>query len=139
MQTAIGVLVVARDALLRDTLRDLLQEAGYRSVGLGDLALAWEALQVSPAPLVVLVEHGDPRFACEALVAAAGVLPPHACVFVSTRPEQAPQLRNPHTRRRVPVVAIPQDIAWLTSQVDEACACLPQGPTGPGADLPVVA
>ena len=97
MQTAIGVLVVARGALLRDTLRDLLQEAGYRSVGLGDLALAWEALQVSPAPLVVLVEHGDPRFPCEALVAAAGALPRHAYVFVSTRPEQAPQLRNPHT------------------------------------------
>lgn len=139
MQTAMGVLVVARDALLCETLRDLLQEAGYTSVGVCALDLAWEALQTSPAPLVVLVEHGDPRFPCEALVAAASALPPHAYVFVSTRPEQAPQLRNPHTQRLVPVVAIPQDIALLTSQVDEACAYLRRGPTGPGVDLPVVA
>jgi DNA-binding NtrC family response regulator len=120
------VLVVERDIELRDSLRDLLREAGYASVGVSDLELAQDVLQHSPCPLVVLVEHGDPRFHTEALVAAATASPgqanpaSHAYVLLSTHPDVAPHLRNPYTRHAVPVVALPGDLDRLAGAVEHA-------------------
>lgn len=121
-----GVLVIEQDVELRDSLRELLHEAGYVSVGVSDLDFAWEVLEFSPSPLVVLVEHGDPRFHADALVKAAIATTGHAgeahhaYVLLSTHPEYAPHLRNPYTQRMVPVVELPASLDQLTSAVEEA-------------------
>jgi DNA-binding NtrC family response regulator len=121
-----GVLVIEQDVELRENLRELLHTAGYASVGVSDLDLAWDVLQLSPQPLVVLVEHGDPRFPAEALVEAASAVSGqagyvgHAYVLLSTHPEDAPHLRNPSTQHAVPVVEIPSDIDRLTGAVEAA-------------------
>lgn len=137
-----GVLVVERDVELRDSLRELLREAGYASVGVSDLGLAQDVLRHSPCPLVVLVEHGDPRFHAEALVAAATAssgqddqasqVGQHAYVLLSTHPVDAPRLRNPYTRHAVPVVALPRDLEILTSAVELAARRLRKRSRAPG-------
>lgn len=125
-----GVLVIERDVSLRDNLQELLHEAGYASVGVSDLDFAWEILQFSPVPLVVLVEHGDPRFHAEALVEAAiaswdhADQKGHAYVLLSTQPANAPHLRNPITRHGVPVLELPGDLDRLTRAVEDAAARL---------------
>lgn len=121
-----GVLVVEQDVALRDDLRELLHEAGYNSVGVSDLDFAREVLECSPFPMVVLVEHGDPRFHADALVEAAIATAErpgearHAYVLLSTHPADAPHLRNPYTQRMVPVVELPSSLDRLTREVGDA-------------------
>lgn len=118
------VLVVERDATLRETLEEALEEAGYATAAVGDLDLARAALQVSPYPLVVLVGHGNPDADDHSLVDEASALPPHAYLLLSTRPDHAPQAHNPYTQRAVPIMAEPCDLTTLASLVDEAHTCL---------------
>lgn len=124
-----GVLIIEQDAELRESLRELLHAVGYASVGVSDLDLAWDVLRLSPQPLVVLVEHGDPRFPAEALVEAASALAGqdvqdgqarHVYVLLSTHPEDAPHLRNPTTQQMAPVVALPDGLDQLPGVVEDA-------------------
>lgn len=116
----VRVLVVERDVTLRDTLEEALHETGYATAGVGDIDLARSALQISPYPLVVLVGHGDPSVHDHSLVEEASALPPHAYLLLSTRPDQAPLVLNPHTQRVVPIVAEPCDLEALFTLVDAA-------------------
>lgn len=113
-------LVIERDADLRQTLELVLEDAGYAVAGVEDVSLAEAGLRVSPHPLVVLVSHGDPARRGRSLAEAAGSLPPHAYVLLSTRPQTAPHLLNPHTEHVVPVVAEPFDVDVLLAAVDDA-------------------
>ncbi len=114
------VLVVEPDALLRETVEGMLSEVGYVTAGVGEADLAQAALQVSPYPLVVLVGHGDPLVAGLSLLERAGSLPPHAYLLLSTHSQAAPSVSNPHTKRTVPVVAMPGDVDTLLALVAEA-------------------
>ena len=122
------VLVVTQDAELRDSLQDWMHVAGYTCVGVSDLELAWELLRLSEHPMVVMVEQGDDRFSGEALVMAAGILPTHGYVLLSTETGHAPRLYNPHTRHRVPVLAIPEDLNQLPDVIDDTAHRLSQVP-----------
>lgn len=122
------VLVVAQDTELRDSLQDWLHVAGYICVGVSDLELAWEMLRLSANPMVVMVEQGDDRFSGETLVMGAGVLPVHGYVLLSTQSARAPRLFNPHTRHRVPVLAIPEDLSQLPDAIDETAQRLSRIP-----------
>ena len=122
------VLVVAQDVELRDSLQDWLHVAGYTCVGVSNLELAWELLRLSAHPMVVMVEQGDNQFSGETLVMGAGVLPVHGYVLLSTLPGRAPRLFNPHTRHRVPVLAIPEDLNQLPDVIDDTARRLSQLP-----------
>ncbi len=117
-------LVVEQDATLRETLELMLEDAGYVTVGVGEVGLARWALLVSPYPLVVLVGHGGPQVAGLSLVEQVGSLPPHAYLLLSTYPRAAPSAHNPHTKRTVPVVAVPDDVETLLARVAEAAGRL---------------
>lgn len=117
-------LVVESDVILRDTLELLLEDAGYATAGVGEVGLAQAALQVSPYPLVVLVGHGDPLVTGLSLVERAGSLPPHAYLLLSTYPQAAPSVRNPHTNHAVPVLSVPDDVDTLLARVAEAAGRL---------------
>ncbi|HEX8996827.1 MAG TPA: hypothetical protein VF812_12425 [Ktedonobacterales bacterium] len=117
---AAQTLILERDTVLRETLREALREEGYTSAGVDDIEQARATLRVSPNPLVVLIGHGDPRVNPHSLVEEAGNLPPHAYLILSTNPEQAPHVRNPHTGRIAPVVSTPCDIQTLITQVNKA-------------------
>src|SRR5579859_6984919 len=113
-------LVVEQDATLRETLKLMLEDAGYVTVGVGEVGPALLALLVSPHPLVVLVGHGSPQVADLSLMEQVGSLPPHAYLLLSTHPQAAPSVHNPHTKRTVPVVAVPDDVETLLARVAEA-------------------
>lgn len=120
----VRVLVVERDELLRETLELMLDEAGYTVAGIGDGALAVRALEVSPYPLVVLLSHGGSDTDGEAVLISARMLPSHAYIVLSTRPQKAPWVWNAHTEHFVPVVPEPFDVDTLLEAVAAAVARL---------------
>ena len=63
------VLVVEPDARLREAKEARLRAAGYLVIGVGDVELAQAALEVSPYPLVVLMDRDEPDDRPDALFA----------------------------------------------------------------------
>lgn len=98
----------------------LLDEAGYATDCVGDVGLALEMLRDSPHPMVVVIGHGEPHVEGLTILEQAGSLPPHAYLLLSTAPQVAPSISNPHTLYLVPVMAEPLDMDTLLACVDEA-------------------
>ena len=121
---ATQVYIVERDAALRETVALVLEEAGYAVDGIGDVHHALAALRDSPAPMVVLIGHGDPETEGLFLLEQSSSLPPHAYLLLSTHPQAAPSLPNPHTQHLVPIMAEPFDVDTLLTQVSEAASRL---------------
>jgi DNA-binding response OmpR family regulator len=117
-----ATLVVEANHELGESIVDVLCDEGFVATWARDYETALTALQLSPMPLIALLGHGG----CSALSARilqhiAG-LPRHGYVLVSTRAAAAPRVWNPHTARRVPVVAAPFDIEDLADQVRAVAA-----------------
>lgn len=113
-------LVVERDTTLRQTLQEVVREAGYASIGVDDLPLARMTLRASPSPLIVLLGHGDPRVHLDALADAVNALPQHVYLILTTRPDLAPRIFNTRTDRTVPVLAVPCDLDTLLASISDA-------------------
>ena len=90
-----NVLVVEQEGTLRETLRDVLHDAGYHVVLCADSPIALSLLEVAPAPFIVLLEEG-----------------------------RAPRQWNPHTQAFVPIVPMPFDIDGLLTAVADAAGRL---------------
>jgi DNA-binding NtrC family response regulator len=120
-----NILLVDGDSELQETLRFVLYEVGYMSVmTCPDPSTALGFLRDAPRPVVVVLIHGGPFHAAERVLAAVPNLPPHAYVLLSTAPDFAPSVWNPHTQEFVPVIKMPFDYDAFTEQVAAVAASL---------------
>ncbi len=82
-----NILVVDDDASIRETLRELLEDAGYSVTEARDGLQALEYLRKSPAPAVVLLDLMMPRMDGAALLGAVagdlGRLRRHAYIMMT--------------------------------------------------------
>ncbi len=128
----VRVLIVERDALLRECLELMLEEAGYTVAGTADSVMALYALQVSSHPLVVLLRHGGLEAPEMEILRQAPYLPKHAYLLLSSYPARAPLVRNPHTDCIVPVVPLPFGMDEVQCAVAEVASRLHPAPVGTG-------
>ena len=116
-----GVLLVDGDPDLGETLRFILDEAGYDSVLLcPDASVALEYLRDAPRPVLVFLSHGGPSHDWERVLTTIADLPPHAYIILSTEPEKAPQQWNPYAQAVIPVISMPFNLHVLLEQVAAA-------------------
>ena len=123
------VVVVDGDADLRDTLRMLLEDAGYTVAECDDGLDCLRVLRASPTPLVVLLENLLRRMMGEAVLRAVAADPclagRHAYVVLTT----SPCALLPHTQHlpaglSVPVIAKPFELDELLNAVAQAAGRL---------------
>ena len=113
-----NILVVDDDASIRETLRELLEDAGYSVTEAHDGLQALEYLRKSPAPVVVLLDLMMPRMDGSAVLGAVagdlGRLRRHAYIMM-TAGHQTMSLAFAHllTDLEVEVIHKPFDIDQL--------------------------
>ncbi len=119
------VLVVDDDQAIRETLRLLLEDAGYEVIEAQDGSLALDLLRASERPMVVLVDLMMPRMSgyqvLSAVAADARGLQSHAYIMVTASPQArmltVGRLGN---RLRVPCLEKPFDLDDLLGEVERA-------------------
>ena len=113
-----NILVADDDASIRETLRELLEDAGYSVTEAHDGLQALEYLRKSPAPVVVLLDLMMPRMDGSAVLGAVagdlGRLRRHAYIMM-TAGHQTMSLAFAHllTDLEVEVIHKPFDIDQL--------------------------
>lgn len=115
-----SVLIAGVESVLSETMREVLEEAGYDVTVCSDVPLALNLLRVAEAPVVVILAHGGSSRDWEPILSAVPELPPHAYLLLSTDPGNAPSQANPHTQVVVPVVPMPFDVERLLREVVDA-------------------
>jgi CheY-like chemotaxis protein len=119
------VLVVDDDYSIRETVRLLLDDAGYEVVEAEDGSVALQILRSSARPMVVLLDLMMPHVSgyevLDAVAQDPGVLHNHAYIMFTASP-QARRLTIGRlgTRILVPCVEKPFDIDDLLSEVERA-------------------
>lgn len=109
------VLVVDDDAAIRETLRELLEDAGYHVREAADGAAALRALRASKERLVALVDLKMPRMDGHELLGTVATDPDlarrHAYILVTANADtQTLAFARLLTRLSVPIVAKPFEI-----------------------------
>lgn len=122
------VLIVGQNPALCEALCAILEDVGYGVAVCSDTTPALALLRVSLHPFIVLLaddesheqSYDEPAQAWTQILAVARSLPLHAYVLLSSQPQQALELWNPHTQAFVPVVPLPFDSKLLLTRVAEA-------------------
>lgn len=132
------VLVVDDDAGIRETLRLMLEDAGYSAAEAGDGMAALAVLRSSARPLVVLLDVMLPRLdgigVLRAVASDPGLARVHHYIVISANLHTyIPALHNLQYLMDIALVAKPFDVDALLELVDRAVLRLPDG-TGRGAD-----
>lgn len=120
-----AVLVVDDDAAIRETLRELLEDAGYHVREAADGVAALRALRASEERLVALVDLKMPRMDGHALLDVVAADPDlarrHAYILVTANADtQSLAFARLLTRLSVPVVAKPFEIDDILAVVAAA-------------------
>jgi CheY-like chemotaxis protein len=118
------VLIVDDDPTLRDLLREVLEEEGYRVLEASEGTAALELLRRSPQRLVVLLDYLLPGMGGKGLLAVvsrdATLATRHAYVLLTARTRiSRPVLETAHTLS-MPVVRKPFDLEVLLVTVAAA-------------------
>lgn len=119
------VLVVDDDSAIRETLRLLLEDAGYEVIEAPDGGIALEILRSSSRPLVVLLDLMMPRVSGYDVLAAVAqdphVLQAHAYIMFTASPQaRRLTLRRLGTRMTVPCIEKPFDLDDVLAEVELA-------------------
>lgn len=120
-----AVLVVDDDEAIRETLRLLLEDSGYRVLEAADGKTALDVLHRVRVPLVVLLDLMMPRLDGAGVLHAVAEDPVlaerHAFVLVTANLQRYPKVfQNVLHRLRVPVLRKPFDVDELLQVVVEA-------------------
>jgi DNA-binding NtrC family response regulator len=122
---AVTVLVVDKDEDIRTALGDLLEDAGYAVIEVGNLEEAEALIDAAPEPMVLIVgdaEVGDSTELQFFTAVAANPVTSHAYVYLTTTPPRwrLPALVQVLTNLETPTVAKPYELASLLAVVAAA-------------------
>ncbi len=137
MSESLGEVLIAEDErIIREMLRDTLENAGYQVYEAADGRAALRILHHSPCPMVVILDSDLPGAGAEAILAGAArdtELGQHAFVYLtSARPEQEPPaIRRLLSELAVPVLRTPFTTEMLVQVVGQvAHRPVPGSPLG---------
>jgi CheY-like chemotaxis protein len=137
------VLVVEDDDDIRESVRLVLEDAGYRVLEASDGAAGLAAIQRSAYPLVVLVDYMMPRMnGLEMLgevVKHERLARRHVFLLVTANYDRLPARSDDLVASlSIRTVRKPFDLDVLLTAVERACSTLPteSGPGGGGGDVP---
>jgi CheY-like chemotaxis protein len=123
------VLVVDDDQAIRETLRLLLEDAGYEVAEAEDGVGALQILRASSRPMVVLLDLMMPRLngyqVLSAVAADPQMMQAHAFIMVTASPlARQLTLRRLGHRVTVPCMEKPFDLDDLLDEVEQAASCV---------------
>ncbi len=126
------VCVIEDNEFIRETLRDLLEDASYRVIEAADGVQACRILQESTERLIAVVDHKMPRMdGCDVLELAANdehLRERHAFIFVTASPSRAKEdCGETLDKLDVPVVAKPFELDDVLDAVAGAAKRLSGG------------
>ncbi len=124
-QAAPLVCVIEDDRGIRETLRDLLEDAGYRVLEAADGMTGCDIMRDSAERLIAVVDHKMPRMdGCDVLELAASdeqLRERHAFIFVTASPRRAEEdCGETLDELDVPLVSKPFHVDDLLDAVAEA-------------------
>jgi CheY-like chemotaxis protein len=119
------VCVIEDDEAIRETMRLLLEDAGYSVIEASDGITGRDLLRESPNRMIAVVDHKLPRMdGCDLLEQVANdedLRERHTYIFVTASPKRAAEdCEETLEELAVPVLAKPFDIDELLDAVAEA-------------------
>lgn len=136
------VAVIEDDGAIRETLRTLLEDAGYSVIEAKDGQAGYDLLRQNEKRLIALIDHKMPRMdGCDLLQLVehdASLRARHTFIFVTASPKRAEEdCGDTLEELEVPMVAKPFHIDEVLDAVAEAAGRIAQPvPAGEGMQSP---